>query len=309
MSYFVFDMDETLAEMYTVYYFLASLKLKETIDKTDSISEALEQSLKKAYKCFIIKILNAELASPPLGILRPGILSIMSSIANLYNAGLIKGVVIYSNNGHLESLEFIRDLIHTYVGSDSLIKDCIHWEHPMRNEERIVDGPNKTWPVLKNIMVNGVCGAPLTLEPAQVHFFDDLEHKNLQDALGVNYHKVTPYERKASFDQVANIYIKCVKDVDFNEFVPYIKRYLSNGSFNRAPNTIETVINIFRDDTDLEPATLIDEGIKTDEGIQIMKDVVDQITPRIGGSKRRRSKNPKRSKKVGHRLRKTARKN
>ena len=52
--YFIFDMDETLAELYSVYYFIASLRLKETLervnkDEANNIPESLNTSLNKAY--------------------------------------------------------------------------------------------------------------------------------------------------------------------------------------------------------------------------------------------------------------------
>ena len=40
MSYFVFDLDETLAEVYSAYYFIASLKLRETVQTTNSGSKS-----------------------------------------------------------------------------------------------------------------------------------------------------------------------------------------------------------------------------------------------------------------------------
>ena len=197
MSYFVFDMDETLAELYSVYYFIASLNLKDTMEQDDKISadllpSSLVNSLTIAYKCFVQKVLKEELSARPLGVLRPGILGIMKKLARLQRNGAIAHVIIYSNNGHLQSLEFIRDVIHEFVGTPDLIKDCIHWNHPMRAAERSSQqgAANKTWPVLKNIMINGDCNAPHDLEPADVYFFDDLDHKNLQSALITHYYKV-----------------------------------------------------------------------------------------------------------------------
>ena len=55
MSYFVFDLDETLAQIYTVYYFVASLQTYP------NMSESLTNSLKKAYKIFVKKIVKEEI--------------------------------------------------------------------------------------------------------------------------------------------------------------------------------------------------------------------------------------------------------
>ena len=153
--YFVFDLDETLAEIYTVYYFVASLQTYP------SISKSLTYTLKSYYKQFVKKILTEELNQ--LGILRPGILNIMKKLYKLYKAGKVKGVIIYSNNGHLYNLEFIRDLIHEYIGGE-LICECIHRYHHMRKSE------NKIWDELKNILTEGKCKAK-NIKSHEVFFF------------------------------------------------------------------------------------------------------------------------------------------
>lgn len=177
--YFVFDMDETIAQLYTVYHFIESFK-KES-----------------HYKKFVKNILKEE-SNKPLGILRPGILNVMSKLYELHKKGKIKGVVIYSNNGHLESVEFIRDLINKHVGN-KLIKECIHWDHPLRGRYKT----NKTWKELNNILMNGVY-KDKNVNKDQVYFFDDLCHTDLME--NINYYKVPAYTFKASFDRIANIY-------------------------------------------------------------------------------------------------------
>ena len=74
MVYFIFDLDETLAELYSVYYFATSLKFESGI---------LESNLDKAYQYFVRDILLTEISNEPLGILRPGILGIMKKLKNL----------------------------------------------------------------------------------------------------------------------------------------------------------------------------------------------------------------------------------
>ena len=147
-KYFIFDMDETLAELYSVYYFIASLRLKGTLewvnkDEANNITESLNTSLNKAYNNFVEDVLSEEISTEPLGILRPGILDVMKRLYDLQKKGLVKHVLIYSNNGHLQSLEFIRDLIHKHLGTNNLIGECIHWNHHMRDEERVPGVANK----------------------------------------------------------------------------------------------------------------------------------------------------------------------
>jgi len=197
MVYFIFDLDETLAELYSVYYFATSLRLES----------GTQAALDKAYKIFVEDILLTEISHEPLGILRPGILGIMKKLKDLQKLGMIKNVLIYSNNGDIKSLEFIKDLIHLYVGG-GLIKECIHRNHHMRVNER-VNAPhliNKTWNVLRNIMINGNTKAATNLVASDVYFFDDLDHPDLRKKLGINYYKVPSYNFKASVDRIGEIY-------------------------------------------------------------------------------------------------------
>lgn len=301
-SYFVFDMDETLAELYSVYYFIASLKLKETLEEDNKaaaqeIPAHLTKALDQVYQCFVSEILKKERSSNPLGILRPGILSIMRELYSLKRQGKVANVIIYSNNGHLQSLEFIRDLIHQNIGTDKLIKECIHWSHPMREEERTnVEGAaNKTWPVLKNIMVEGNCKAPNTLAPSNVYFFDDLDHPDLQVALGENYYKVPAYTYRADFNQIAKIYKECILRSNINsvELADYILRFFATPSTKAFLKTtikdnataLNAIIYAFNEATE---TTSTGAPPKPDEGIAQMIDAINRIKATTGGYKKRK---------------------
>lgn len=289
MSYFIFDMDETLAELYSVYYFVASLRINEIVkeDYSEELPDILKDKLDKAYKLFVNEVLRKEISGQPLGILRPGILDIMEELYLLQKKGKIEYVLIYSNNGHLESLEFIRDLIHTYLGNNNLIKDCIHWNHHMRGEERtLIPGqPNKTWNVIKKIMVNGSCKAVENLEQSNVYFFDDLAHRDLQKHLGPNYYKVPKYDFKASFDRLADIFEKVLIDVnlEMDLFINYIVKVFckrTNTNF-----TIKDIIKCFKEKTG---QTSDKSPPPPDIGIMMMMDAIKQIKiKKISGGKRK----------------------
>ena len=246
MAYFIFDLDETLAELYSVYYFATSLRLE---------SSSLELNLDKAYQYFVRDILLTEISSEPLGILRPGILGVMKKLKDLQKIGKIKNVLIYSNNGDIKSLEFIKDLIHLYVGG-GLIKECIHRNHHMRENER-VNAPhliNKTWNVLRNIMINGNTRAATNLVASDVYFFDDLDHPDLRKKLGINYYKVPRYDYKTSPDKVAEIYKNAIykaniKGAKLKRYVNLIiEDYIINGSNTVTYDTsIDGVIQLLKD--------------------------------------------------------------
>jgi hypothetical protein len=286
-NYFIFDMDETLAELFPVYYFVASLRLKESCDDDkplcDHIPGSLLDSLNKAYHLFVQSILDSEASKMPLGIFRPGILSIMQKLNQLQKAGKIRNVVIYSNNGHLESLEFIRDIIHRYLKTNDLIKECIHWNHHMRGEERQIrpGAANKTWNVLRNILVDGNCKAPEMIEPNNIYFFDDLDHPDLQRNLGTNYYKVPGYDFKASFDRIANIYRECITKADVNSgmLLDYIVELFINQNEIRdkmVEGNLDKIIRLFRMKT---PGTVkADDRVPgRDTGILMMESAISRV--------------------------------
>ena len=249
MSYFIFDLDETLAEIYTVYYFVASLQTYP------NMSKELTASLKKAYKKFVKKIVKDEITNP-LGIVRPGILHVMKRLHELYKIGKVKNVIIYSNNGHLYTLEFIRDVINKFVGYE-LIRDCIHRYHPMRKND------TKTWHELEKIITKGEA---TNLMQDDVYFFDDLEHEDLRINID-NYYKVPEYTFKASFDRIANIYRDVLSNVD-KEFMYIVG--------NEKIKNIDDVIEIFRNET--QHTELIPP--EPDEGIDMMMDAIQKVEMR-----------------------------
>ena len=98
MKYFVFDMDEAIAELYSVFYCITSLRLKDTILEDyprllPLLSDSLEKQVDKAYHLFVKKVLREELSSKPLGILRPGVLQVMNSLYRLQRAKKVAKVV------------------------------------------------------------------------------------------------------------------------------------------------------------------------------------------------------------------------
>uniref|UniRef100_A0A6C0DSS4 Haloacid dehalogenase-like hydrolase n=1 Tax=viral metagenome TaxID=1070528 RepID=A0A6C0DSS4_9ZZZZ len=316
--YFIFDMDETLAELYSVYYFIASLRLKGTLewvnkDEANNITESLNTSLNKAYNNFVEDVLSEEISNEPLGILRPGILDVMKRLYDLQKKGLVKHVLIYSNNGHLQSLEFIRDLIHKHLGTNKLIGECIHWNHHMRDEDRVLGVANKTWNVIKNIMVNGLCNAPSDLRPDNVFFFDDLDHIDLQRALGRNYYKVPAYNFRASFDRIAEIYKEAIlsSDVDIDEFIEYIMDIFISTQEDYSKirdRSINGIIDVFRGMTS---GTVKDDVMPPyiDRGIGMMMAAIKKVEGERVGAKRKRFVRISTKKRRGYRRAKTTRKN
>ena len=279
MVYVVFDLDATLADMSPIYYYIASLQIKKMLSGLmfSIFPINLERELDKAYSLFVTRILEKEQSDKPIGILRPGILTIMEKLFTLKKKGRISNVIIYSNNSHLESLEFVRDLIHAHIGSKRLISQCIHRTHPLRNSENL-QYPNmypKTWRTLSTIIMNN--GISKIIMAKDVYFFDDLDHIDLQNTLQNNYYKVPEYVCRTNDSRIINIYSSVLEDanVDLSQFGLYITDIFS----------IKSIINNFIMVDILSIMSFLsryklmsNSSIKeTDDGITMMNDMIDRI--------------------------------
>ena len=279
MVYVVFDLDATLADMSPIYYYIASLQIKKMLSGLmfSIFPINLERELDKAYSLFVTRILEKEQSDKPIGILRPGILTIMEKLFTLKKKGRISNVIIYSNNSHLESLEFVRDLIHAHIGSKRLISQCIHRTHPLRNSENL-QYPNmypKTWKTLSTIIMNN--GISKIIMAKDVYFFDDLDHIDLQNTLQNNYYKVPEYVCRTNDSRIINIYSSVLEDanVDLSQFGLYITDIFS----------IKSIVNNFIMVDILSIMSFLsryklmsNSSIKeTDDGITMMNDMIDRI--------------------------------
>jgi hypothetical protein len=289
MKYFVFDMDEAIAELYSVFYCITSLRLKDTIREDHPrllpmLSDSLEKQVDKAYRLFVKKVLKEELSSKPLGILRPGILQVMNSLYRLQRAKKVAHVVIYSNNGTMVCLEFIRDLIHEHLGTTTLIGECVHRNHYLREEYHrttmgLHDKWDKTWGSLKKVLIEGKCRAPSTLSVNDVYFFDDLDHKDLHRAIGNHYYHVPPYDFKASFERLGEIYQSAVANVSMYQFAPLITMIYGTGtSSDPFALSIQYIIQLFQASTErTAKKDDIPPPYQSDKGITMMKHAIHRV--------------------------------
>ncbi len=283
-KYIIFDVDHTLIDSYSLFYFLASLKPDETIklspvelppcDPADW--EYFKRTLDQAYLFWVTAVGEAEDSDHPIGIFRPGLFHVMRRLSDLQKEGVIKGVHLYSNNSYLPTLHFIRDVIHHRIGSTTLIQQTIDWMHPLRVKERTDRLParfiGKTWDTLAEI---------LRVSPEQVYFVDDLQHRELMDVLGDRYYHVPKYEFRASFERLMEIYSRVLHEarVPVYQFFQTILFLYSNTVdefyFDYHLSAKENIRNFLRDRTGMTVGQLIVPP--TDRGIQQIYECMDRI--------------------------------
>ena len=273
MRVVVFDLDQTLADISSVYFFIGSLTMKSYRMEyypymINFFNKELHDSLDDAYLHFVSLVLEAERSDHPLGILRPGILGIMKQLYEGKQARRLDHVLIYSNNGMLSNLHFVRDVIHAYLGHP-LIVDCIHWNHPLRKNDKHNRFMVKSWATLQQIIQEGPCQA-YGIEPCDVLFFDDVEHINLQVALGKNYHHVPAYHMDA-FVRTSLLYQCALQRVNLSTLYHTFSNVFDVSLPQIPPDiTLETWIALLRSLTPLV------ENSAPDTGIQLMHHVIQE---------------------------------
>jgi hypothetical protein len=280
MKYLVFDLDQTLADVSLVYYFLLSLTIKDHITECRQymlsyFPDDLDNQLKEAYQLFVERIAEAEASEQPLGILRPGILKIMKQIHTMKDD--ITHVAIYSNNQYLPSIEFVRNIIHR-VHRASIIGTCIHWNHPKRRvDHESQPFVTKTWDALRSIIAD--YDPSCHFIPKHVYFFDDQNHIHLQMTLGENYYKVPIYKTHDSTDRIAEIFTSCLIDAKVNPF--NLSVHLTDvldpdmmvyPSTTEVKDLVDQILRAAR--RGYQPSM---ESHPIDHGILMMKNVLDEI--------------------------------
>ncbi len=224
--YYVFDLDETLAQVYSFFYVMCTLRpdahtqniqpAKRNRIQVNATFQSIQPRLQSAYQHFVQSIAKRETSEHPFGLLRPGILEVFSELKMQKDAGIPLCCMIYSNNGSLDLLELVKDVIHAAVGDSELIRDCVHWYHPSRKMERAPNQPgvaNKTWPILHRLLYEGPCQASVDTKPTQVTFFDDRVHPNLKRALKDQSILVQPYRYKVPVQEVNALYTDAIQSV------------------------------------------------------------------------------------------------
>jgi hypothetical protein len=335
MYYFVYDLDETLAEVYSLFYFLMSLRIKNKVPKEFyNANVTLFNKLERAYYDFVKRVAQEEKSDRPLGILRPGILTIMREIETLRENKKVKGMIIYSNNGNIENLEFIKDVIvdgimpsnndilsmnfNNFISSGILIKNLIHWGHPERNSEIPVYYNNKgkpskrpgiarkTWEVLHRIVTkNGTENPDFT--PENVFFFDDIspEH-SIKAELGDNYYRVPRYDFKASSERLGEIFKSVMTPIvadpsfDMRLYMNILQRsVVGEIQRNARLSDLDNLVNTLKRVTGTTAALNAEPPLpETDYGIRMMEEAIFRVRGATAGGKRRRIKDRTRKRKL-----------
>lgn len=171
-----FDMDECLAQLGILYYFLTELP-----DDTQK---------------FIAEVLAEREEMGETWILRPA----FRELVPFLTAAPLTGVFIYSNNGSQRMVNFVGDIVNAIAGRNLVsLRFSAKWP-----EERTGIALSKNLEFLQKYV-----SADLTKD--NVLFFDDLPDHALATQLGhsngkSNYIQVTPYKHQVDYTVLTNLF-------------------------------------------------------------------------------------------------------
>jgi hypothetical protein len=194
------------------------------------ISETLKWEIDIAYSAFVKRVAIAETSKEPLGIFRPGIFKVFEEVNLLRKKGIVKGVIMYTNNSSPPLYNFASDVLKYHIGGE-VFDDILHYRHALRIKAPYSSLPpvDKRWAELKHLLVESKVKAPVTVEPTQVMFFDDMHHHDLMHTLGAhdNYVKVSEYRYVPEYDRLTDIFLAALNESsllseeNLNDFLEY----------------------------------------------------------------------------------------
>lgn len=164
-----FDMDECMAQLGVLYYFLAGLPSDEP-DVLKATTELLAEKEKTG----------------ETWILRPAFRELLPFLGKAFKSGALKGVILYSNNGSQRMVEFVGDLMEA-IADTKMVVTRLSASWP---EERKGAALSKNVEFLQKHVSSSI-------GPGNLLFFDDLPDHALSYQLAEgNYIQVAPYDNQ-----------------------------------------------------------------------------------------------------------------
>lgn len=281
MAYVGFDLDETLGRFSAPYYYTMFLQPHSVVYRGSSsgmynyrtrfnepipLSPALESKLEEAFTRFAHCLATKE---PALGLLRPSMIQIARRLYELKQEGLVKAVLVYSNNGNLALLHLAGKMIEKLADAPGLFCNYIHWYHPSRSGEIDKWNPGvgqKTLAVLKQAFQAGSCGFQEEIPTKDIYFFDDAvpTHWDLQSKLGDRYFRILPYKYDADFSILDECFERVINESGLLDDVEY-KQYVAPLVRNNV--TLQGMMQIINQDK----ASFARKFIKPDDSVLLQR--------------------------------------
>ena len=186
MALVAFDLDNTLgyfshvgvwADFFSVHTLENSLN--SILNPKFKLSDTLRQTLSRAEKLYMDKILNSK--SILNTTLRPNLDAMIKPLIKAKKEGKIRAICIYSNTWNTFSVHLGKVLIESIYKSPNLFDAVVDASHPIRKDDwglRDQGHQIKTFGVLKSIF-RDLCNVKGEINPSDVLFVDERETKHV----------------------------------------------------------------------------------------------------------------------------------
>ena len=198
-----FDMDECMAQLGVLYYFLSGLPTHSP--------EILKETT---------ELLAEKEKTGEIWILRPAFRELLPMLGTAYKSGALKGVILYSNNGSQTMVEFVGDLMEAHAGEKMVVaRLSASWP-----EERKGATLSKNLEFLQKHVSSSISHENLL-------FFDDLpDHELSRQLVKGHYVQVAPYNNQMSVEFLKSL---------FSEYLELFPRYAKYDLVGRAQRAEE----------------------------------------------------------------------
>jgi len=241
-----FDLDQCLVEAFNLVPFILFFELN-----LKGLSLENQTLIKKSREIFYELIASSEAKAPH--IFRPSLLKLFPSLIKLKKEGKIKHMFIYSNNGHVEILNAIDNILalimkkspYSINEHDLILEDGrLHVLTPriyIGSSCRIDIEPIDNNKFREKSLAGIQACLNETIAAHDLWFVDDsLQHRDLIEKLGTHYINVEPYKMHISNEKIINFFIQSLPKRVFmpnmplyNTIIPLINKifFLENPSF------------------------------------------------------------------------------
>ena len=197
-KWIAFDMDECIAQLGVLYYFLAGIpKDSPEVMKLTSSLFAEKEAIGETW------------------IVRPALRELLPFLGEAKKSGALTGVIVYSNNGSQMMVEFVGDLIDVLAGTPIVVSRLSSsWP-----EARKGAALSKNLEFLQKHVSAGINAENLL-------FFDDLpDHTLSHQLIKGNYVQVTPYKHQMDVKSLTTL---------FGEYINMFSSYAEHDLVARA---------------------------------------------------------------------------
>ena len=184
MRWVGFDMDECIGSLMPLYTFVTELPEFAKEEKPDQV-----------WNILIHALVRSEL-SRKTWLIRPALIGSLNILYEAWVAGKIQGAFVYSNNGSDRLVRFVASLLNGFITTihrprnARLFQMAVSLKTPCRTR----GSTDKTFADIQACLE--AHGLPPASSPADLLFFDDLEHVLAGEI--THYVKVRPYSNYTS---------------------------------------------------------------------------------------------------------------